>query len=263
MPRTKQPAPSQGRLRKSIVAPRRRDETPEERESTPDPEEEQQEEEQENMQTDDEDTASQQSAASDTTVVESVHERPSRAPASSQKTGTSTRPQVARKHVRQSADMARKRVTSQPEVPRPRTREGHRSATKQVAYKSNKSRKVSSQDSASSSRPANKTKRRTRPGVLVLRDIRRLQNSTALLIPRLSFGRLVREITAKFAKDMRFQPVALQAIQEAAEFFLVSLFEDVNLAAIHGRRVTVMPRDMSLVLKIRGDASYRVLAARM
>lgn len=101
-----------------------------------------------------------------------------------------------------------------------------------------------------------KAKKRNKPGVVALREIRRLQQSTDLLIPRAPFSRLVREIARKSGTDIRFQPEALMALQEAAEFHLTALFEDVNMAAIHGRRVTVMPRDMTLVLKIRGDPKY-------
>ncbi|XP_055343266.1 histone H3-like [Paramacrobiotus metropolitanus] len=102
-------------------------------------------------------------------------------------------------------------------------------------------------------------KPRRRPGILVLRDIRFLQNTTHTLIPRSSFARLVREIAHKHTPDLRFQAVALQALQEASEHFLISLFEDVNLCAVHGRRVTIMPRDMTLVLRLRRDARYRSL----
>ncbi|GAU89567.1 hypothetical protein RvY_02104 [Ramazzottius varieornatus] len=107
-------------------------------------------------------------------------------------------------------------------------------------------------------------KKRQKPGVLVLRDIRRLQNTTQSLIPRAPFSRLVREIALKSSvhADLRFQQAALQALQEAAEFYLISMFEDVNLCAVHGRRVTIMPRDISLTLKIRGDTRFRSLQER-
>lgn len=109
----------------------------------------------------------------------------------------------------------------------------------------------------------NKKKRRA-PGILVLRDIRRLQETTHSLIPRAPFSRLVREIALKSSihADLRFQSAALMALQEASEFYLISMFEDVNLCAIHGRRVTIMPRDISLTLKIRGDSRFRSLQER-
>ncbi|CAD6966187.1 unnamed protein product, partial [Tilletia laevis] len=55
--------------------------------------------------------------------------------------------------------------------------------------------------------------------------------------------RLVREIAQDFRTDVRFQSAAIGALQEASEAYLVSLFADVNLAAIHAKRVTVMPKD--------------------
>ncbi|XP_055343229.1 putative histone H3.3-like type 3 [Paramacrobiotus metropolitanus] len=109
-------------------------------------------------------------------------------------------------------------------------------------------------------------RRRRRPGVLALKEIRYLQNTTHHLIPRMSFMRLVREIAQKFMPDIRFQSNALEAIQEGAECFLVNLFEDINLCAVHGRRVTIMPRDMTLVLRLRENYNqsrrYRTLDER-
>jgi histone H3 len=74
-----------------------------------------------------------------------------------------------------------------------------------------------------------------------------------LLIPRLPFQRLVREIAQDFKHDLRFQSSAVAALQEASEGYLVSLFEDANLCALHAKRVTVMPRDMELARRIRGE----------
>ena len=98
-----------------------------------------------------------------------------------------------------------------------------------------------------------KKKLRYRPGTLALREIRKYQRSTDLLIRKIAFQRLVREISQDFAPGLRFQPTALLALQEAAESYIVSVFEDVNLCAIHARRVTIMPRDMQLALRIRGE----------
>jgi histone H3 len=78
---------------------------------------------------------------------------------------------------------------------------------------------------------------RYRPGTVALREIRKYQKSTELLIRRLPFQRLVREIAADFQNDLRFQSVAILALQEAAEAYLVSLFEDTNLCALHAKRV--------------------------
>ncbi len=98
-----------------------------------------------------------------------------------------------------------------------------------------------------------KTKRRYRPGTVALREIRRYQKSTELLIRKLPFQRLVREITSDFETDLRFQSTALLALQEASEAYLVGLFEDTNLCAIHAKRVTIMPKDMQLARRIRGE----------
>lgn len=99
-------------------------------------------------------------------------------------------------------------------------------------------------------------KRRFRPGTKALMEIRRYQKSTDLLIPKLPFSRLIREIicnTVASGKNMRFQSSAMMALQEATEAYLVQLFEDCVLCAIHARRVTVMPKDMTLARRIRGD----------
>ena len=94
---------------------------------------------------------------------------------------------------------------------------------------------------------------RYRPGTVALREIRRYQKSTELLIRKLPFQRLVREIAQEFKTDLRFQGSAVLALQEAAEAYLVGLFEDTNLCAIHARRVTIMPRDVQHARRIRGE----------
>ena len=85
---------------------------------------------------------------------------------------------------------------------------------------------------------------RFRPGTVSLREIRKYQKSTELLIRKLPFQRLVREIATDFKSDLRFQSQAILAIQEAAEAYMVGLFEDTNLCAIHAKRVTIMPKDI-------------------
>jgi histone H3 len=75
------------------------------------------------------------------------------------------------------------------------------------------------------------------------------------LIRKLPFQRLVREISQEFKSDLRFQAQAVLALQEAAEAYLVGLFEDTNLCAIHAKRVTIMPKDMQLARRIRGEHS--------
>ena len=99
---------------------------------------------------------------------------------------------------------------------------------------------------------ANNAANRYRPGCLALQEIRHYQKHTNLLICKLPFQRLIRELTQKFKVDVRFQSSTLMALQEAAEAYLVRLFEDTNLCAIHAKRVTIMPKDIQLVRRIRG-----------
>ena len=96
-------------------------------------------------------------------------------------------------------------------------------------------------------------KRRWKPGTVALREIRKYQKSTKLLIRKLPFQRLVREIAQDFKTDLRFQSTAILALQEASEAYLVGLFEDTNLCAIHAKRVTIMPKDIQLARRIRGE----------
>ena len=84
-------------------------------------------------------------------------------------------------------------------------------------------------------------------------EIRKYQKSTELLIRKLPFQRLVREIAQDYKTDLRFQSSAVMALQEAAESYLVGLFEDTNLCAIHAKRVTIMPKDVQLARRIRGE----------
>jgi histone H3 len=97
---------------------------------------------------------------------------------------------------------------------------------------------------------------RFRPGTVALREIRRYQKSTDLLIRKAPFQRLIREIAQDFKTDLRFQSSAVLALQEASEAYLVGLFEDTNLCAIHAKRVTIMPRDIQLARRIRGDQTH-------
>ncbi|GAA5987442.1 hypothetical protein JCM10908_001954 [Rhodotorula pacifica] len=99
---------------------------------------------------------------------------------------------------------------------------------------------------------------RFRPGTVALREIRKYQKSTELLIRRLPFQRLCREIALSFKDDggFRWQGSALQALQEAAEHYLVDLFSDCNLCAIHAKRVTIQPKDMQLARRLRGDLRW-------
>ena len=91
-------------------------------------------------------------------------------------------------------------------------------------------------------------------GTVALREMRRYQKSTELLIRKLPFQRLVREIAQNLGKlDVRFQSGAIMALQEASEAYLVGLLEDSNLCAVHAKRVTIMPKDIQLARRIRGE----------
>jgi len=94
---------------------------------------------------------------------------------------------------------------------------------------------------------------RWRPGTVALREIRRFQKSTKLLIRKLPFQRLVKEIVDGMKLGLRVQSAAVGALQEASEAYLVGLFEDTNLCAIHAKRVTIMPKDIQLARRIRGE----------
>lgn len=101
--------------------------------------------------------------------------------------------------------------------------------------------------------PRSPRKRRFRPGAKALQEIRKYQKSTDLLLRKRPFVRLVREICHNFShKAFRWQVLALLALQEAAEAFLVLLLADANLCAIHAKRVTLFPRDLQLARRIRG-----------
>ncbi|KAH9943464.1 histone-fold-containing protein [Epithele typhae] len=105
-------------------------------------------------------------------------------------------------------------------------------------------------------------KKRFRPGTVALREIRKYQKSTDLLIRKLPFSRVVREIAMDMITDtveyedkgLRWQSSAILALQEATEAFLVHMFEDANLCAIHAKRVTIMQRDIQLARRLRGSA---------
>ena len=117
-------------------------------------------------------------------------------------------------------------------------------------------RKALATKAARKSAPATggvKKPHRYRPGTVALREIRKYQKSTELLIPKLPFQRLVREIAQDFKSDLRFQSSAIMALQEANEAYFTSLFEDANLCAIHAKRVTICVKDVQLARRIRGE----------
>ena len=131
--------------------------------------------------------------------------------------------------------------------------------TKQTARKSTGGkapRKQLATKAARKSAPATggvKKPHRFRPGTVALREIRRYQKTTELLLRKAPFQRLVREVAQDFKTDLRFQTSAVMALQEACEAYLVGLFEDTNICAIHAKRVTIMPKDIQLARRIRGE----------
>ncbi|VDP96464.1 unnamed protein product [Echinostoma caproni] len=131
--------------------------------------------------------------------------------------------------------------------------------TKQTSRKSTGGkapRKQPALKAARKSAPATggvKKPHRYRPGTVALRGIRRYQKSTELLIRKLPFQHLTREIAQDFKTDLHFQSSAVSALQEASEAYLVGLFEDINLCAIHAKCVTIMPKDIQLARRIRGE----------
>jgi histone H3 len=103
--------------------------------------------------------------------------------------------------------------------------------------------------------PAVKKPHRYRPGTVALREIRRYQKSVELLIKKHPFQRLVREIANDFKTDLRFQGSAILALQEGAEAYIIGLLDDSNLCAIHSKRITIMPKDIQLARRLRGERS--------
>ena len=101
-----------------------------------------------------------------------------------------------------------------------------------------------------------KKPRRYRPDTVALREIRRYQKSTELLIRKPPFQRLVRELAQDLGKvNIRFRSGAIMALQEASEAYLVGLLEDTNLCTVHTKRVTIMPIDIQLARRIWGERS--------
>ena len=99
----------------------------------------------------------------------------------------------------------------------------------------------------------NHKNKRFRSGSKALSEIRKFQKSTDLLIHRLPFARLVKEITLTYHHSLQWQSIAIEAVQHACEDYIVGLMEDANLSAIHAKRITIMPKDLYLAQRIRGD----------
>ena len=101
------------------------------------------------------------------------------------------------------------------------------------------------------------TPRRVRPGTRALREIKHYQRSTNLLIRKAPFARLVRELLVTrhpAGLEFRWQQAAIECLQEASEAYLVCLLSDAYLCAIHAKRVTLMPRDVQLIRRLRGPS---------
>ena len=101
--------------------------------------------------------------------------------------------------------------------------------------------------------PQTKNKEKRRPGEAALEEIRHYQKSTDLIIDKEPFYRLVREIVVGFNDKIKLKPTAVEALQEAAEAYVVGFFEDVNLCNIHAKRVTIMEPDVRLARRLRGE----------
>lgn len=133
-----------------------------------------------------------------------------------------------------------------------RTNEATSKATQDKRASSAGGKTQTKQPDAKKHQPPKK-KRRYRPGTVALREIRKYQKTSDLLVAKAPFQRIVKEICTNIKSDIRYQSSAVLATHEAAESYLVGLNEDANFCAIHGKRVTVMPKDMQLVKTIKKD----------
>ena len=136
-----------------------------------------------------------------------------------------------------------------------RTKESSRKSTGKLPREVlvTKGKKSATAKASQSTSQNQKKVHRFRPGTVALRDIRRYQRGTDLLLRKLPFQRIVREIAMTGKDGLRFQASAVLAMQEATEAHLVNLFADTCLCAIHGRRVTIMPKDIQLARRLRGE----------
>ncbi|KAH6956072.1 histone-fold-containing protein [Ilyonectria robusta] len=105
-------------------------------------------------------------------------------------------------------------------------------------------------------------KYRYKPGTVSLREIRKFQQSTDLLIPRLAFQRLIKEIALFVKSPVRFQSAAIGALQESAECYLATLFEEANLCAIHAKRVTIQKKDIELARRLTSGGLHPSFSIR-
>ena len=119
-------------------------------------------------------------------------------------------------------------------------------ATKSVAKKAKKA-------SAGASGVKSVKSFRYRPGTVALRQIKKLQKGTELLMRKAPFQRLVRETATAHKEGLRFAASALAALQESTEAYVISLLSDANLCSLHAKRVTAMPSDLQLARRLRGE----------
>ena len=138
-----------------------------------------------------------------------------------------------------------------PKVPRQASIQSEFKLPASFHGKSKKSTKLAKPPTHKSGRSV--SMRSFRPGTVALREMRKFQKSTNLLIPKLPFSRILRQIAQSVAPDKRFEKTALLALQEASEAYLTGLLEDANTCAIHAHRVTLTPSDLRLAQRIRGD----------
>ncbi len=131
----------------------------------------------------------------------------------------------------------------------------HKTLAKDETIKKEGEAKTAKKEPKSKTVQKERKPHRFRPGTVALRDIRKYQRSTDLLLRKAPFNRLCREIAQDFKNDLRFTTTSLLALQEAAETHLVSLFQDTNNLALHSKRVTIMAKDMILARAIRGERS--------
>ena len=127
---------------------------------------------------------------------------------------------------------------------------------KKIGSKSKSSKKTAPSKGGIKKAGGPTRKIRFRAGTVALREIRRYQKSTKNLLLRAPFHRLVRSICSGIDGDLRFASQALVALQESSEAYLVGIFEDTQLCALHANRVTIMKKDMELARRIRGDANH-------
>ena len=138
----------------------------------------------------------------------------------------------------------------------PKTKTAAGKASKKLSVKGKSLKAKSIKKTAPAEGGMKDKKRHYKPGTVALREIKKYQKAMTMMLPRAPFQRLVKSISQSYDTDLRFQSQALLALQEAAEAYVVSLFEDTQLCAIHAKRQTIMKKDMELARRIRGDRNF-------